>query len=490
MKNILIITILLPLLFAGLCAATRNKRVMESLNAFGALVSFVLALVLAGDVIEMGTISELDGNLYADALSALVVIVVTLVSFAASVYSISYMSKELKHSKIDENGLRRYYPLFQLFVFTMLLVALSSSIGVMWIAIEATTIVSALLVGMYNNKNALEAAWKYLFICSVGIAFALLGNILLYATSVNVVEEPARALDWAALMEASKKLDPSLVKLSYVFILIGYGTKAGIAPMHNWLPDAHSEAPTPVSALLSGVLLKCAIYGMFRIHLIAVGCIGVAFPSYMLVIFGLFSIGIATGFILIQKDIKRLLAYHSVEHVGIIVLGIGIGGPLGIFGAMFHMLNHAVTKALMFFASGNLAQRYKTKDMGEIKGALKAMPLTASILLLGTFALAGMPPFSIFVSEFSILSAGISSGAYIPIALFLIFLAIILGGLVHHIGDVSFGEKTKNEGETFDWTMLAMFGLAIIVVSLGLFMPSGLRELLERIAEIAHSAQR
>ncbi|MFN3467897.1 MAG: proton-conducting transporter membrane subunit, partial [Candidatus Brocadiales bacterium] len=382
--------------------------------------------------------------------------------------------------------LSHYYLLFNLFVFSMVMVTTTGNLGVLWISIEATTLVSALLVGFYNESTSLEAAWKYLIICTAGITFALFGTVLFYYASLHIPFELRNTLNWFEMTRFADRLDPRLTKLAFVFILLGYGTKAGFAPMHTWLPDAHSQAPTPMSALLSGVLLKCSFYGILRFYIIATKCLGTAYLNNLLLTFGIVSLVIATFFILTQKDIKRLLAYSSLENMGIIAAGVGFGGLLGVYGALFHILNHALVKSLMFFVSGNLSVRYHTKSMKDIRGAVGVMPITGAGLLLGSFALAGVPPFNIFMSEIAILSAGFTSGKVLTSCMVIISLVVVFAGILRHTTAMAFNPPPQGveRGEVGGWAVLACILLMGPIVFLGMCIPGFLDNILSQSVSI------
>jgi hydrogenase-4 component F len=310
---------------------------------------------------------------------------------------------------------------------------------------EGTTLASALLVGFYNTEGAVEAGWKYLIVCTVGIAFALFGTIVLYLAAVKAGMSPAAALDWVSLMNAAPHLglDPHLLKLAFVFVIVGYGTKIGFVPMHSWLPDAHAEAPTPISALLSAVLLNCAMYSVMRYDAIVSRADGPAFPHALLLIFGVLSMVVAGLLILVQRNLKRLMAYSSVEHMGIIAIGLGLGGPLGLFGALLHVFNHSVAKSLLFFSAGNIRHNLGTLRIDEINGISHTMPQTSAALLIGSVAIVGLPPFSLFVSEFAILSEAFTQARYLVAALFLIVLSMVFGGFAYHLFRMLCGETDQ-----------------------------------------------
>ncbi len=484
---------MLPFVLLGIPAATGlgcllavRKRIVHVLNVLGATGTLLLGLFTAGEVFSRGPVTGLKGLLYIDALSAFVLAVVALVSFIAALYSVGYMGREEEEGIITEKQLSRYYLWFHFFVFTMLTTLMANNLGVVWVAIEATTLASALLVGFYNKETSLEAAWKYIIICTVGITFALFGTILAYYSSVRVLGEASDALNWTTLLKVAHQLDPKLMKLSFVFILIGYGTKAGLAPMHTWLPDAHSQAPSPVSAVLSGVLLNCALYGILRFHIITSGALGPEYSSRLLLIFGLLSVGLAIPFIAVQTDFKRLLAYSSVEHMGIIAAGLGIGGRLGFYGAMLHLFNHAVAKSLMFFVAGNLTQKYKTRKIARIRGAVQTMPVTGVVLLAGTFAISGAPPFNIFVSEFTIASAALKQGYFLASVLFLVFIALIFAGITYHVSKMAFGSYYGRlcRGELNLWTAATLLVPMVFVLVMGVYVPPFMDSILGQVVAV------
>jgi hydrogenase-4 component F len=367
----------------------------------------------------------------------------------------------------------------------MLLVVVVDSLGLMWIAVEGTTLISAFLVGFYKKGEAIEASWKYLIICSVGITLALLGIVLLYASSMAALGEGADTLDWSALRAVADQLDPALVKVAFIFIVVGLGTKAGLAPMHTWLPDAHSQSPTPISALLSAVLLNCAMYGVLRVHILAQAAVP-GFSSSLLTFFGLLSVAIATAFLLTSRDLKRFLAFSSVEHMGIIALGFGIGGPLAVLGALFHVVAHSLTKTLMFFGAGNVIQRYRTREMREIKGVGRTMPATASLLVLGGAAIAGSPPFAIFIGELLITAGALASGEYLVAGLFIALMAIIFAAMTYRVLGMVSGRPQEGvpAGELGTLRLMPMLVLAAAIIVLGVLLPSALGDALGSVAEL------
>ncbi|TFH47420.1 MAG: hydrogenase 4 subunit F [ANME-2 cluster archaeon] len=476
--------LLVPVFTSLLCFTLKKQKQIEIINLTGSAITLLLGLSLVVRVFREGTVVTWKDMLFADAFSAYLVLIVSLVGFTASMYSIGYMGYEIRHGSMDLKRLRLYYGLFHLFMFSMLLVGVTNILG-LWIAIEMTTLVSAPLMILSSKKSSIEAAWKYLIICTVGITFALFGTILTYYAAVQVLGEHQEAINWAHLLAVADRFDPMLMKIAFIFILVGYGTKVGLAPMHTWLPDAHSEAPSPVSALLSGVLLNCAMYAIIRFRTITAPSTGADFTNNLLIIFGLLSLGIAVPFILLQKDYKRLLAYSSVEHMGIIAVGIGFGGVLGTYGALLHMFNHAVTKSLMFFGAGNVLLKYGTKRIDKVSGVVKSMPLTGAMLLLGGLAITGSPPFGIFISEFTVLAAGFSQGKIFSTVLVLLFIIMIFAGFFNHISRMALGTPHPDvKGEVSRWNLGAMVFLLVFVLVLGVYIPQPLYEMIMNVVEI------
>lgn len=441
-------------------------------------------------VIQKGTVAYgfLGGLFYVDALSIIVLDIVILISLAVSIYSVGYLKEELKHGKIDTGRIKIYYILMHSFIFTMILALTVRNMGIMWIAIEATTLASAFLVGFYNDKPSIEAAWKYIIICSVGIAIALLGIIFLQISAMNVLEG-SRILDWTALVENASMLKSSTLKLAFIFILLGFGTKAGLAPMHTWLPDAHSQAPSPISALLSGVLLNSAMYGIIRATAIVNRNLGSSlYSSKLLIAFGMLSIAAAAIFIITQKDYKRLLAYSSIEHMGIIALAVGIFSPASVYGAILHMINHSFTKSMLFLTSGNIYMKYGTREIAKVKGVLRLMPITGTAFLVGLFAITGAPPFSVFVSEFSIIVSTFQPGRFMLGSAFVILLAIVFVGVAATLFSIFYGDddasKNMAAGESNKPGVAVIVVFLLIISVTGLYMPESIADLIQQAQRI------
>ena len=365
----LVLLLLAPLVEAAACGLLRSRRWMERVSLISATINLVLAVRLVQNVARFQTVSVFDGFLYADALSALVILLTAFVSFVCAIYAVGYFRTDLEKGSITLRRLKEYYILTPLFVFALFLVALANNLGIMWVAIEGSTLASVLLIAFYNQKTSLEAAWKYIIIGSMGISMALFGTLLTYYAASHVVgTESIEGLNWTRLILAAPSLNPKALRLAFLFILMGYGTKAGIAPMHTWKPDSYSEAPAPSAAILAAAVLNCALYGILRFHILASRCLGPEFSSGLLLWFGLGSLLIATPFILVQTNFRRLLAYSSIDHTGIMLVGFGVGGSLGPFGALLHMFYHAITKPLLFFCAGNVQQQFGTATFRKVGG--------------------------------------------------------------------------------------------------------------------------
>lgn len=485
-----LILILIPLVVTGLFWTSNDKKILNLINAIGSGVLLLYSVFIAFLVLRNGFISSslLNNIFYIDSLSALILVITTFVSFMVSLFSIGYNGEEIRRKHMHEKTLKIYYSLFHVFVFTMLLTITAQNLGVMWIAVEGTTLASAFLVGFYNNKKSIEAAWKYIIICSVGIAFALLGIIMLYYSSVQSFGHTAQSINWRFLFENSKSLQGSILKLSFIFTLIGFGTKVGLAPMHTWLPDAHSQAPSPISALLSGVLLNTAMYGIIRVMIIVNKNLGSnLFTGRLLMILGIFSIGTAAMFIMVQNDFKRLLAYSSIEHMGIIALGLGILSPLSVFAAVFHIVNHALTKSMLFMSTGNIYLKYDTKKINKVKGIMTVTPITGLVFILGIFAITGMPPFSIFSSEINIIISSFKGEHYLSAALLLGFLILIFAGFVTQLIRMFFGKPINKEiqpGEISKIGSAVLLSMLVIVLITGIYLPGPLKSLIDGASEI------
>jgi hydrogenase-4 component F len=473
----------IPIIAVLIFTAFNKKKMLHATSISASTILMVGAGILTRSVIHFGKVeyAALGGVFYLDSVSMIILDIVLIIGFMTSVYSIGYLEEELKHGKIDLRRLKLYYILMYSFMFTMVLALTVKNMGIMWIAIEATTLASTFLVGFYNDKQAIEAAWKYLIICSVGISVAFLGIIFLHFSSVGVIYGP-HLLEWTELFDKAKALNSPDLRLAFIFILIGFGTKAGLAPMHTWLPDAHSQAPSPVSALLSGVLLNTAMYAIIRTVSIVNKNLGSSdFTGRLLMAAGLLSIATAAVFILTQKDYKRLLAYSSIEHMGIIAFGIGIFTPASIFGALFHMINHSFTKSMLFLSSGSILQKYGTREISKVRSLLKILPISGTAFFLGLFAIAGIPPFSVFASEFNVIASVFEKNLFLLSAVFVFLLTLVFVGIALTLFKIFYGNNAITNlepGETnIAGTVVIILFLVVISIT-GLYMPEDIKNLI------------
>jgi hydrogenase-4 component F len=419
------------------------------------------------------------GWLRLDALGLLFLAIVTVLFLAVVVYL------GARHHGESEGIERTFAACLLWFAASMTLVTVSHHLGLLWAAVEATTLASAPLIYHHHSRHSLEAAWKYLLICSVGIALALLGTFLLALSAAGGAIPRGDPLLLERLIAAGPALQDAVLRAAFVFLLVGYGTKMGLAPLHTWLPDAHSEAPSAASALLSGALLNCAFLGLLRGWQV-VSAAGLAdFAAGWLILFGLLSIAFAGALILGQRDYKRMLAYSSVEHVGIIALGVGIGGA-GRFGALLHAVNHSLAKGLLFLIAGNILAVYGTKNSRDVRGVLRTMPASGVLWCAGFVALAGMPPFGLFLSEFTILAAALESRRFLVAAAYLLLLAVVFAGMSSIVFRMAQGEASGERGVWQErWNAVVPPALlAVAVLCLGVYLPPQLYRLLQSAAAL------
>jgi Formate hydrogenlyase subunit 3/Multisubunit Na+/H+ antiporter, MnhD subunit len=473
-----------PLVAALVAAVVRRPRVAEFANLLASIIALLAVLPLPFQMAALGhPLTYWNGYLLIDSFGAWTSLCTATVWLLASLHSIGYM-RAGEHG--DQSGARfsAYYVLFALFAFTMLLAPAMNAIGVYWIAIELTTLVSTFLVGWERSPESLEAAWKYIVLVSAGLSLALLGVVLLYWCG-SLVLGPTYNMSWNGLTAVATQLNPGLLKLAFLLLLIGFGTKVGLAPMHTWLPDAHSEGPAPVSAMLSGALLNTAMLGIVRMQAITDAAGHGVVPHAVLVILGAFSVLVGALFIVRQKGVKRLMSYSSVEHMGVLALGFGFGGPFGVAGALYHMLMHSLNKSLMFFGAGNAMRRYDTKEISRIRGLLRAFPVTGLLWLGGAVAITGAPPFGLFLSEFTILRGGFASANTWAAWLMLVLLIVIFVGFLNHFRRMAFepGEPpAQGRPLQMGWMGLPMWIAFVLLLVFGLWWPDGLQRLFTHIA--------
>ena len=425
----------IPAASAILLALLPGYWLSARLNVLAAFLTFLAALSL---LVERPTPS---GYLFVDDLNITFVVLGTFVGFTTSAFSASYIGHELDSGHLTVRYLRFYHAMYQTLMFAMNLGLLANNIGLMWVAIELATLTTVLMVGIYRTEAAIEAAWKYFILGSVGIALALFGTILVYMAARPVLGEGHDAMVWTALIEKAGGLSPELLNVAFVFLMLGYGTKVGLAPLHAWLPDAHAEGPTPISAVLSGLLLNVALYALLRFKMLMAANPAAIAPGPLMVTLGLLSL-IFAGFMLYRRrDIKRMFAYSSIEHMGLITFAFGMGGPLANFAGLLHMTMHSLTKSAIFFAVGHVAQAKGTQRMSEMRGLTESHPVLGWGLVLGVLAIAGLPPLGIFMSEFLIVTSTFARAPLLAILLVL-GLLIAFGALMLRLSEVAFGEPT------------------------------------------------
>ncbi len=448
--------------------------------AAAASVALCLPILVGQPLHAFGGIVALD------ALGAFVLLLVMTVGLIALGGSPGHLAHEARAGTLRPRDPGHYYALLTLFVGGLGVIPLLDNLGLVWVGIEATTVVSALLVGFARTPQAIEAAWKYLILGSVGIGFALLGTLLLYASSIGILGETSDALAWTRLVVVAGHLEPAYVRLAFIFALVGYGTKAGLAPFHTWLPDAHSQAPSPISAILSGAALAVSLYALARFHLVAMGTLGPAFSSTILVVFGLLSLAVALPFIVAQGDLKRLLAYSSIEHLGLATLALGFGGHLALLGFTLHIASHGLAKATLFVTAGRLVAERGSRRIGRLGGSLERSPAAGRGFVVGALLLAGLPPSGIFVGELAILFGGVAAGWGVVAGIAALLLAFAVAGLLFHAARVAVGPaapRGEKPPRSARWAVLVATPLVVVMV-VGLWTPAPLADALEHVVTV------
>jgi hydrogenase-4 component F len=458
-----------PLAGGILLALWGHKAWAAGLNIAISVATFAAAAALTAHIVSAGPLITADEQFFVDSLNVFLVALTAFVSMTTSLFSRPYMRIEHALGKLSDGRLRLYHSMYQLFIFTMLVVLLTNNLGILWVALEAATLTTVLLVSLYRTPASLEAAWKYFILCGVGIAQALFGTILLYSASQKVLGAGTDALLWTHLEATAGSLEPTVMSLAFVFLLVGYGTKVGLVPLHNWLPDAHAEGPTPVSAILSGLLLNVALYALLRCKVLVDGALHTPFAGQLMMGFGLLSVVVAAFFLSRQKDVKRMFAYSSVEHMGLVTFAFGMGGPVANFAGLLHMTLHSLTKSAIFFAVGHAAQKAGTQIMDEIRGLIKVNPTVGWGLMLGTIAILGVPPFGVFASEFLILTTAMRLQPWATPFL-LVALGVAFAAVFSKVQPMAFGETTAKR-LPHPPALVPVFAHLAIVLALGFYIP-------------------
>ena len=465
-----------PLLAASVLAAIGDYRRSARLNVLASGISLLFASLLF-----LGR-PAVTPFLLADDLNVVFIALNTLVGFTTSIFSASYIGHELETGRLTPGYLRFYHAMFQLMMFGMNLALVANNIGLMWVAVELATLTTVMMVGLYRTHEALEAAWKYFILGSVGIALALFGTILVYLAAVSAIGEGLDAMAWTNLLRHAGTLDPSLLNVAFVFLLLGYGTKVGLAPMHAWLPDAHAEGPTPISAVLSGLLLNVALYALLRFKMLLAANPGTLPAGPLMMTLGLVSLVFAAFMLYRRRDIKRMFAYSSIEHMGIITFAFGMGGPLGNFAGLLQMVMHSLTKSAIFFSVGHIAQVKGTQKIADIRGLTTSHPVLGWTLVAGVAAIAGLPPFGVFMSEFLVLTSAFARAPTLAIiAAFGLLLAF--GALLLRLNSLAFGDPVGGRAPVRA-SYLPIFAHLTVVLGAGIYMPGSLVAWFQNVAAL------
>ncbi len=489
--NLLAWILIVPLATAAVGAVGRSRRFDAAVLIGGLTVTFALTLAAARRFLGGAVPVAFGEALRIDGLSALVLVLSGFVGLLAGVYGVGYLHRNDARGLVTPRMRREFYGLIPAYVAAMLLVSMSNNLGIMWIAVELTTLASVFLITFHDQDTSLEAGWKFLVLGSLGLGFALLGTVLLFAAGQGHLGEGMAALDWTRFIREAAFLHPFSLRLGVVFALIGYGTKAGLAPMHTWKPDAYREAPSPAGVLMAVGMVNGALYCILRIHLISSAALGASFSGNLLLMLGLLSVIVATPFILVQWNLKRLLAYSSIEHVGIMAVGFGIGGRAGILGALLHMTYHSFAKPVAFFSAGTLAQLHSSSNFDRIgRGTLTRAPVASLLLVLSALMITGAPPFGMFFSEMTILKAGFLSAHVTATVVFLSALVVLFCGFVFQIGRLVFGpprdprDRRIPMPERFDLGMATTVAGAIIAMVSAFYLPAWLLALIAAAARV------
>jgi hydrogenase-4 component F len=459
----------IPLAGGLVLALVGNRDFAAEVNSLFSFATFLAALKLAMRVMDEGPLLVLDELFFVDPFNVFLVTLTAFVSFTTTLFSRPYMRNEQAKGKLSARMMQLYHSMFQAFGFTMLVALLTNNIGILWVAMEAATLTTVLLVSLYRTPASIEAAWKYFILCGVGIAQALFGTILVYFAAERVLGSGGTALLWTHLYGVKTQLEPTVLGLAFVFLLVGYGTKVGLVPLHNWLPDAHAEGPTPISAVLSGLLLNVALYAVVRSKALVDGALGTPMAGNLMMGFGLLSVVVAAFFLSRQKDVKRLFAYSSIEHMGLTTFAFGMGGPVATFAAMLHMTVHSLTKSAIFFAVGHAAQKTGTQVIADIRGLIITNPTIGWGLLLGSLAILGMPPFGVFASEFMILTTAMHDHPWATPFL-LVALGVAFAAVFSKTQGMVFGDTTAQR-LPHSPALIPVFVHLALVLMLGLYIP-------------------
>ena len=474
--------LLVPIVGSLTLLLVRSRLLAKYLNIFCSGLTFFFSLWLSWQFSQSGSATQGNDWFYIDALNVPIIVLTAFIGFTTAIYNFTYLYNEKCQNKLSIKSLRFFPSLYQFFLFIVLLILTTNNLGILWVAMEGATLCTVLLVGLYHLPESLEAAWKYLILCGVGLAQALLGVILLYFAAEKVMDIHS-SLFWTQLNAASSQLSPRITEIAFVFILVGYGTKLGFVPLHNWLPDVYGESIAPVLALLSGILLNATFYAILRCKMIVDGAAGPEFTNHFLIGFGLLNVLVAAFFLLRQREIRRLFAYSSIEHVGLISFAFGLGTPLAVFAGMFHMLAHSLSKTAVFFSAGQAIQVRGTAVIGDIRGLVHDHPVLGWGLLLSSLSLLGVPPFALFTSEFLILLVAIKQ--YPLLVLLLVAgMGISFAAIFHKVQAMVFADKPALTSEKITLSFFPIYVHLFIILLLGLSVPFFLLDLSSQISHM------
>jgi hydrogenase-4 component F len=468
--------LIIPAASAAALALLPDDRTTARLNVLASLLTLACAIALFFERPEPGLF------LIVDDVNVVFIVLNTFVGFTTSVFSGSYIAHELEIGRLTHAYLRFYHAMYQTLMFAMNLALLANNVGLMWVAIELATLTTVLMVGIYRTHEALEAAWKYFILGSVGIALALFGTILVYLAASSVLGEGLQAMAWNILVQRAQTFDPALLNLAFVFLLLGYGTKVGLAPLHAWLPDAHAEGPTPISAVLSGLLLNVALFAVLRFKMVMSANARALAPGPLMVTMGLVSVVFAAFMLYRRDDIKRMFAYSSIEHMGIISFAFGMGGPLANFAGLLHMMMHSLTKSAIFFAVGHIAQVKGTQKMADIRGLTVSHPILGWGLILGVVTIVGLPPMGIFMSEFLLITSTFARAPALAVVLG-VGLLIAMGALLYRLNGMAFGEA-HGDNPPVQASYVPLFMHLALVLAAGIYLPPLLVSWFQHVAEL------
>lgn len=469
--DILVLILIVPFVFGVIMFFMPLQfKLLQNFHILLSLAVSSLLLTAVSSVVKGTQLSAFHHFIFLDSLGAIFLSLIAITGLLVNIYATTYMKWELEEGHITLKEVKNYFALSFIFTWTMSLSVICNNIAFMWAAIEATTLASVFLVAVKQDKKSTESGYKYIVLCSIGLAFALYATILLYSAGNGKIE--GEAMLYTNLLANAANLDTMALKLVFILALIGFGTKAGLAPTHTWLPDVHAEGPAPTSALLSGVLLKCAMLGLIRYYAIVANGVGFDFVQSVMIISATLTLFIAAFFLIRQHNVKRMFAYHSIAHMGVIAFGLGVGGAIGLFAALFHCAAHSFTKALAFCSTGNIARIYGTKDMTKMGGMIRIAPVTAVLFGIAICSLVGVPGFAIFVSEFLIFKAAAIDGSYLLMAIFALALAIIFIADFSHFFLATFGAvegKVEHNSEMKVSENIPLIALAFLIVAFGVW---------------------